>query len=383
MPKGTRYPPESKLLVDDRTGSAIRQVTSHPSIHHQPFFFVQAYDDAMRWLFFVSHRTGVPQVFAEERATGQLIQLTDRPDLNEWSVRPAHGGRAVFFTAGAKGWRLDMATLAEHELADFAADRMLAEGMVAAAMGTTALSADDRWWAVSYKDGAESALAIVDTEAGGHQVILRRDSIAHMQFCPDDTNLLFYAGPLTNRVWLIHRDGSKNRRLYERAAGEWITHESWIPRTRELAFVDWPKGVRCVHVDTGVERRVTSFNAWHAICNRQGTLMVADTNFPDIGLQVFDPRAGSVGDSISRFSGYWPGQGGQPTTLCFPESSSLGEHWNGPFPYNHGPIKVYAPQHTHPHPSFSPDGRRVVYTSDRTGFSQVYEVELPVEMVRG
>ena len=366
MAKGTRYPSESKTLEDSRTGVAIRQVTDHPAIHHQPFFFIPAYDHAMRWLFFVSHRTGAPQVFAEERATGQLIQLTDRPDLNEWSVRPAHGGQAVFFTAGAKGWRLDLATLAERELADFAADHMLAEGMVAAAMGTTALSADDRWWAASYKEGTGSALAIVDTEAGGHTVILRRDSIAHMQFCPDDTSLLFYAGPLTDRVWLINRDGSNNRRLFQRAAGEWITHESWIPGTRELAFVDWPRGIRCVNVDTGAERRVTSFNAWHAICNLQGMLMVADTNFPDIGLQVFDSRDGV----------------GLPKTLCYPESSNLGEHWNGPFPYDHGPIKVYAPQHTHPHPSFSPDGRFVVYTSDRTGFSQVYEVELPAEIVR-
>ena len=59
------------------------------------------------------------------------------------------------------------------------------------------------------------------------------------------------AGPLTDRVWVIHRDGSENRRLYSRniERKEWITHESWIPGTRELAFVDWPHGVRCVHVD--------------------------------------------------------------------------------------------------------------------------------------
>ena len=38
--------------------------------------------------------------------------------------------------------------------------------------------------------------------------------------------------------------------------------------------------------------------------------------------------------------------------------------------------KVYAPQHTHPHPAFSPDGRFVVFTSDRSGYSQVYEVEV-------
>ena len=85
-----------------------------------------------------------------------------------------------------------------------------------------------------------------------------------------EVDLLYYAGPLPDRVWLINRDGSGNRRLYERNVekNERITHESWMPGMRELAFVDWPNGIRCVHVDTGGERRVTSFNAWHAICNR-------------------------------------------------------------------------------------------------------------------
>ena len=48
--------------------------------------------------------------------------------------------------------------------------------------------------------------------------------------------------------------------------------------------------------------------------------MVADTNFPDIGIQIFDPR-----DSI-----------GEPQTLCYPGASSIGEHWNGAFPYAEG-----------------------------------------------
>ncbi|SVD54370.1 uncharacterized protein METZ01_LOCUS407224, partial [marine metagenome] len=55
----------------------------------------------------------------------------------------------------------------------------------------------------------------------------------------------------------------------------------------------------------------------------------------------------------------------------------VGEHWAGPFPYAAGPIKVYAPQHTHPHPSFSPDSTCIVFTSDRSGHAQIYEVMVP------
>ena len=358
---GTVYPAESRSFYDRRTGTPIRQVTRTSAHHHHPFFIIPAYDNAMNRLIFVSHRTGSPQIFAEERNTGQLKQLTDRPDISEWSVHPSRNGKYVFFTAGTSGWRLDLDTLDACELVNFDATEMREKGMVGAAMGTTALSHDDKWWAVRSNVGKESALAIVNTGSGEYN-ILQRDSIGHLQFCPDDPNLLYYAGPLTDRVWVINRDGTGNRRLYARNVekNEWITHETWIPGTRELAFVDWNRGVRCVNVDTGKERQVATFNAWHAICNPNGTMMVADTNFPDIGIITFDPLD----------------EKGEPKTVCYPNASSIGEHWNGPFPYANGPISVYAPQHTHPHPSFSPDGNYIVYTSDRSGYAQIYEATI-------
>jgi oligogalacturonide lyase len=358
--KGRIWPPESRWLRDETTGARIRQVTAHPSIHHHPFFFVPPWDKAMRRLVFVSHRTGTPQLFAEEQASGRLVQLTDRADLAEWSFYPGHDGRYVFFVAATGAWRLDLETLAEDRLTDFGAVEMRETGMVGAAMGTTALSGDDRWWAIPVKSGRASRFHVVDTQSGASEVILERDTIGHPQFHPDDPNLLFYAGPLTNRVWIVHRDGSGNRNLYARTErSQWITHESWIRGTRELAFVDWPRGMKAVNVDTGTLRTITDFPAWHAIADERGERIVCDTTFPDIGLHVF-PVHGE----------------GWAQRLCVPRSSSVGDHWGGPFPYNDGPREVYAPQHTHPHPRFSPDGTRVLYTSDASGHAQLYEVWL-------
>jgi len=369
MAKGELFRPEANKFTDERTGVNIRQITSHPSIHHHPFFLIPAYDDEMERLFFVSHRHGQPEIFAEIRSTGELQQITARPDLSEWSIYPSHCGNYVYYTAGHGAFRMNVNTFEEELLLDLSDYLTREEGMVGAAMGTTALGFCDQYWAIRASVDEESLLFIIDTKTGDTEIILRRDKISHMMFCPDDSNLLLYAGPSADRLWFTKRDGSENRRLYERKPDEWITHESWIPGTREVAFIDWPKGIRAVNVDTGQIRQITTFNAWHAICNRSGTQMVADTNFPDIGLQLFDPR-----DSI-----------GKPTTLCYPEASSIGEHWKGQFPYANGPIKVYAPQHTHPHPSFSPDGKFVVYTSDRAGLgaceeassdSQIYEAEI-------
>jgi oligogalacturonide lyase len=358
LSKGRTCEAETRWLTDGATGRRIRQVTAHPSIHHHPFFFVPPWDDAMRRLIFVSHRAGAPQLFAE--VGEQLVQLTDRRDLAEWSFHPSHDGRFVFFVAGTRAVRLDLETLCEDVLADFGAVEMREKGMVGAAMGTTTLSRDDRWWAVPVKAGAMSRFCIIDTRSGEAKVILERDSIGHPQFCPDDPELIFYAGPLTDRLWLVRRDGSGNRRLWRREhEQQWLTHESWLRGRRELAFVDWPHGMRAIHVDTGALRWITPFPAWHAHPDDTGSWLVCDTNFPDRGLHRFHADGS-----------------GEAELLCEPRASSIGAHWAGPFPYNDGPREVYAPQHTHPHPRPSPDGTRVLYTSDATGYAQLYEVYL-------
>jgi oligogalacturonide lyase len=194
-------------------------------------------------------------------------------------------------------------------------------------------------------------------------VILERDTIGHPEFHPADSMLIRYAGPYHQRMWVIHRDGTGNRLVYERDSSrkEWIVHETWLPGTRELVVANWPRGVIGVNVETAEVRHICSFNAWHPGVNRQGTQMCADTTFPDRGLLLFDPNNSSS----------------DPALLCLSKSSNEGAHWNiDHCPYDDGPIQVYAPQHTHPHPSFSPDGRHIVFTSDRTGQAQVYEATL-------
>ena len=102
MAKGTVHPSESRTFYDRCTGTRIRQVTAASALHHHPFFIIPAYDDAMQRLIFVSYRTGTPQIFAEERATGELRQLTDRPDLGEWSVHPSSTTETPSFSPPAQ-----------------------------------------------------------------------------------------------------------------------------------------------------------------------------------------------------------------------------------------------------------------------------------------
>ena len=353
------FPAESRVFRDSATGRQVRQVTTAKAIHHHPFFLVPAYDAGCRWLFFVSHRLGDPQLFAEERASGRLIQLTEVPGLNEWSVHPCRSGRFVYFTTQEGGYRVDLASQALEKLVEFGGHRSKQAGMVAGGMGTTALSHCGRHWAIAL--GAEDGvkLHVLDTESLGFELLTEHDAIAHMQFCPDDSQLLFFAGNFKERLWTIQLDGGDKKQHYQREKGQWITHESWIAGRRELAFVDWPHAVRALDIASGAVRTIARFNAWHPVANDEGTMMITDTNGPDTGIHVFPVDGQS-----------------EPALVCRSEATNAGEHWHGPFPYEDGPIEVYAPQHTHPHPRFAPGGRHAVFTSDRTGVAQVYEATL-------
>lgn len=360
MAKGDILPSESILTRDPQTGIPIRQVTNHESIHHHPFYYIPAYDDAMNWLFFVSHRTGLPQFYAERRSSGELIQLTDRSDLNEWSLHPSHDGRFLYFTTRTGGWRVEMDSLREEQLIDFAGGTKAA-GMVGAGMGTTTLSHDDAWWAIPIRRDHSAQLLVINTSRGEASVACENASIGHPQFHPGDSNLLRYGGPYDQRIWVTTRDGSDHRLVYHRdiSKKEWIVHECWRPHTREILTTNWPHGVMSIDIDSGKYRWVTRFNAWHPMVDPAGKQMVTDTKSPDIGLQIFD-----LDDEPT-----------EPRLLCKSHSSNVGDHWNiGHCPYDDGPIDVYAPQHTHPHPSFSPDANTVVFTSDKSGHSQLYEV---------
>jgi len=369
MGAGQWLPSEVRAVADPESGVRLHLLTDHPSVHHHPFYYLPAWDDAMQHLVLVSHRTGRPEVYALAWDTGYLRQLTDQPGIAEWSVHPSHDGQYVYYTAESSAWRVRLADCVAERLADFGDIAMREPGMVGAAMGTTSLSHNDHWWAVPVKAGARSHLVIIDTSSGAHEVILERNSIGHPEFHPSDDTLLRYAGPWTDRMWVIRRDGSGHHLVYARdaAAREWIVHETWRPGTRELLVTRWPHGMIGVDADTGAVRPVCTFNAWHASINRQGTLMCADTTYPDRGLMLFDPRDGV----------------GAPVRLCASGSSNVGAHWNTDHcPYDDGVRDVYAPQHTHPHPAFSPDGHWVAFTSDRTGFAQVYCVAVPRTMLQ-
>lgn len=362
------FRPEKKSAVDETTGATVWQMTDHPSVHHHLYFTNPSFTPDGRFLIFVSYRLGPPHLFAVEVSSGEIRQLTDQLDLNTFSGISTPDGRVVF-TAGESVLAVEVATGRQETLATFSG----------ASLSNCHLSADGSTLVTNVKRGGRNAITAVKADGSGVRTIFETaGEVGHIQFSPRPDNTILYSGDVKHRVRLVDFDGSNDRLLYRQSPTEWITHESWLGPGDEVMFVHWPRAVRAIRRDGTGLRTIVNFTGWHPCSRRDGSLIVSDTHLPDIGLQLIDPATG------------------RHRTLCHPKSSNRGTQWAFDLPAGEGPTarptphapappapgpdlreSTYGPQWTHPHPSFSLDGRWVAFTSDRTGWSQVYMVEVP------
>ncbi len=369
---GVRLRPERRTFRDVATGARVTRWTAAPAMHHQLYFTNSSWPAAGGRFYLICYRDGYPNLLACDEADGALMQVTARVDLNPFSPAVAPDGSALYATAGEQVLRIDAETLEVAPLARFAGARL----------GNCSLDPAGRRIAVGCRYDGYGELALVCCDGSGADAVLRCDEVGHLQFRPCDPETLLFSGPPTQRMWLVRADGSGLRPLYEQTTDEWIVHESWLGAGDEVIFTHWPRALRAIDPDSGAVRTVAEFAAWHACGRRDGRSIVCDTARPSRGLFLLDPITGAA------------------RRLCQPNASAQGRQWaltvpaagagidtsiirgddpaSDPAPTPAMPEGVYGPQWTHPHPSFSPDGRRVIYTSDNGGgWSHVYTVEVP------
>ncbi len=348
-----------------------RRLTSGETIHHHFYFTNQTFSPNGERLYFVRYDGHVPNIYvtdADGRGTPQRI--TDTKLLNPFSPTVDPQGSFVYFTGGRSVWRVPCAggeTEEFHRL-----DAGLPSNM--------AISPDGRWVATSVRGSNDCELLALNTLTGEAHVVLRKAmAIGHVQFSRTAPLRILYSGPPDQRIWLVDFDGANDHLLYQQRPDEWIVHESWL-NEREVIFTQWPDALLAVDIHTKEVRVAAATNAWHACADPTGTWIAYDTVHPDRGLQLLDTRTG------------------ENTLLCHTNSSNLGSQWRYRTPAPEAALdtsifrdvtdseslpaidareSTYGPQWTHPHPAFSPDARRVVYTSDESGQPQVYVVDLP------
>lgn len=340
------WAPERKQVRDPVTGAPLWQMTDAPCINHNLYFTHPDWSADGAWMLFVSDRCGQFDLYALSEETGEILRLTDVSELNGFSAVPARSENLVYFTAGGAVLAV---SVPDGEL------RTLLHRPGLRFTGCSLSRSEKRLVTTAHADGRWRIFVVETDGSGCEEIAALSHSAYHAQFAPFDEELILYASDITQRMWLIRCDGSEHRPLFRHAPTTWITHESWLGESGEVMFVHWPFALHAIDIRTDAVRQICAINAWHPSYHPEANLIVCDTTCPDRGLLLIDPATGKY------------------HTLCHPQSSNGGTQWALTEPAS-GEVteRTYGPQWTHPHPSFDRTGKRVTFTSDRTGHSQVY-----------
>jgi len=358
------WAPEWEVFPDFQTGARVTRLTSADCINHPLYYLTNSFSSDGQWLVFASDRAGKMDLYKVSLENGEIQRLTDLKGLQPFSGNVVDD--RVYFATDGQVHELDLAS---------GNARVVVE-RPGCGLGEVTVSCDRQQVAclVTRGDAASLLVAQVDGTAD-HEILAGVRALYHPQFHPTDPGQLIYsADPPDPRMWAVRTDGSDDRCIYRNEPEEWFVHETFLGSSGRLIVCHWRHGLRMVAMD-GTLKELSDLSVWHIASRPDGGLIVCDTHLPDIGLVLVDP------------------ENGRHRSLCATAATNQGFQWHQPTPLvadgeapgwatmveEESTETAYGPQWSHPHPSFSPDGQRVAFTSDMTGRPQVYVVDVPGE----
>jgi oligogalacturonide lyase len=291
--KGRVWEPEGARYKDPLSGQEVWELTGAADEPSNLYYHFSNFTADDRYLVFASKRTGQPQVFLAELATGRLIQVTEGDGVAATAAMP-HPEKAeiLYYLRGPVVWEVELGKLQERRVGEIPPPRM-------GGYGQPTLSHDGRSLAlVKQRDEWNWEIGLMDLRTGAWTTVVRQGfRIGHVQHHPLRP-LLFYVwetgGYAPQRTWLVNADGTGNRPFYYTTdpkqwatpLKEWVTHEAWVRKTGEMTLIVDRLGI--VVADADGKGRLLPGHYWHVAANEAGTRLVADDFEGRIWL--LDPR---------------------------------------------------------------------------------------------
>lgn len=214
-------------------------------------------------------------------------------------------------------------------------------------------------------------LISVDLSTGERQVIYEdKIWLGHPLYRPFHDNQVAFCheGPhdlVDARMWFIDANGHNMRCGKQHKEGESCTHEFFVPDGSAMLYVSYQKGeseryIYRLNPDNLENKLLMKMpNCSHLMSNYDGSFLVGDG--ADAPIDVNDQSQYKIENDPNLY--LFDVQ----KKSCYP----LAQHKSSWKVYNNNR------QVTHPHPSFTPDGRQVLYTSDFEGKPSIYLALIP------
>jgi oligogalacturonide lyase len=357
------YSLEKRAYADPRTGRQVIQLTQGDAQNWGAYASLTPFSADERFLVFDSNRTGRWEIFRVEIESGEITQLSNREGVQRETLNVPSPGREVGYIAGPRIWAVDLATGEERCAVDASA---VTEGALHSYL---TFSPDGSKTLLLYKPrGREgSALAVAATDGSFIEpVFCFEGGISHPRWVPGDARTASYAphpdrqdDPKETyerraRACQLDLETGKSFPLLVMPPGWRCTHEHWAPDGSRIYVhrkhvPNWvPTSI--VSVPKGGGEIITHYThetlrLGHSGISADGRYMAIDVQEPNHNpLLLLDLATGDA------------------ELLCWPDAGISREH------------SRFA---AHPHPSFSPSGQWIAYTSDCAGTPNVYLVRNP------
>ncbi len=360
---GRKIPAERTTWTDPEFGCEITQWTNAAAPSWHLYFNIESFVDSTHAIIY-SRRSGKLDLYLLDLGTGIMTQMTDEEDLTTevWHLPARH---TLWFTAGRELKALDTRTFAVKDVAQLPHNvtsfSVTCDGRFAVLAGDRSLeragsgSATVGPYALFRLDLSSHELVQISPDYGfiiGHVLASPTDP-ARVTYCwqhqyrETDTRGTMGGTPL--RIWWISVDGTRGGPLLQEF-GIHRTHEFWFPdgsrmgySARYLFGPDKGKQFLGSCRPDGSDNFMipAPVSSSHSMIFSDGKHWVADLyDGPVLAMLTLEDRAVVHEQKLFRHNST---MNGQPS---------------------------------HPHPHFSPDGKYVLFSTDRTGTPQVYTVRV-------
>jgi len=382
VPKGQLIPLTPHTSHDPFTGARVTRLTPPDVTCHRNYFYQRCFTSDGRHLLFGGRFDPQWNLYLLDLYVSQARQLTEGEGDNTFGCFLAPDDRSMYYVKGGRELRcVDLATLQERVVYTVPPGRRgygtwVANSGCTRMVGIEVVEGDllplDDWagFRATFHRRPRCRLIVIDLQTGQAQVI-REESrwLGHPMYRPhhDATVAYCHEGPhdlVRERMWLIDEDGRHARPVRAQVDGESCTHEFWVPDGSRLIYVLYREGSRdrwicAADPDTlHNETLMTMPPCSHLMSNHDGTLLVGDGSGPPEDVANAEAH---------RFEP-------DPNLYLF----DLNARTCRPLAGHHSSWRVHlgSRQVTHPHPSFTPDERQVLFTSDMHGEPALYLVDL-------
>jgi oligogalacturonide lyase len=368
MAKGKIWPAEWKTIKDRITGLDILQLTNYKTHSYHLYFTESGWYDQGRKLLFMSDRDNSTNLYSIHLESGEITQLTGYTDVDHMDACIHPSESMIFIKIDRKIIALHVETL-EEELKYEAPEGYTLGNMSSTADGKYMMTCVQEDLShrieldlgngyVGHRQLMEAAphskIVKIEADSGKLETVYEANSfITHINASPVEPWLMTFCheGPwhlVDHRIWGLDLRTGEAWKIRERLEPkEKVGHEFFFPDGVHVGYhgfrEDGTNFFGHIRYDnTEMEEHDFPFDTWHAHSDGLGQSVV-DGKGPVKTLSLW-----------RKIDGVYQG----PRVLCELRCS-------------------FHSQKVHAHPRFDAGGKRILYTSDRNGYANLYLIELP------